>query len=106
MIPFIRSLAELMVITKPIDKLEDRSGKKEKSESQDENNLNKDNINYKEKNTVVLPRIEKIKRKKWVKRKEAVSRFFDELEYNNQIPSSYDITLLENQNNYNQNDVA
>ena len=106
MIPFIRSLAELMVITKPIDKLDERSGKKEKSHSQDENNLKKDIINYKEKNTVVLPRIEKIKRKKWVKRKEAVSRFFDELEYNNQIPSSYDITLLENQNNYNQNDVA
>ena len=38
--------------------------------------------------------------------KEAVSRFFDELDYNNQIQSSYDLTLWESQKKYDHHDIA
>ena len=37
-------------------------------------------------------------RHKWIQNKKIVSRFIDELDYNNQIPSSYDLTLIERQN--------
>ena len=55
---------------------------------------------------ISLPNITQLKRRKWVKSKEAVSKFFDELDYNNQIQSSYELTLLERQKNYDKNNVA
>ena len=45
-------------------------------------------------------------RNKWMQNKQQVSRFIDELDYNNQIQSSYDLTLLERQNKRNTQDVA
>ena len=39
-------------------------------------------------------------------KKESVSRFIDNLDYNNQIQSSYDLTLIERQNKRTQQDVA
>ena len=40
------------------------------------------------------------------KNKKSVSKFIDDLEYNNQIQSSYDLTLLDRQKNHDQNNAA
>ena len=64
------------------------------------------NINTRNETTVVLPELPKKQRRRWIKSKEAVSRFFDELDYNNQIQSLYDLTLLDRQRNYDEHDVA
>ena len=53
-----------------------------------------------------LPDLPKINRQKWRKGKEVVSRFFDELDYNNQIQSSYELTLLDRQNKNDRHDAA
>ena len=45
-------------------------------------------------------------RHKWIQNKANVSKFFDYLDYNNQIQSSYDLTLLERQNKNHNQDVA
>ena len=105
MMPFIRSLAELMVITQTRDQL-NIADSNEDSNKYTEEYLKIKNINSKKNKQIDLPVIPKIKRQKWKKRKEAVSRFFDELDYNNQIQSSYDLTLLESQNNHNKHDAA
>ncbi len=105
MIPFIRSLAELMVITQARDQLNLADDNRESNKSSGEC-LKIKKINSKKNKLIGLPEIPKIQRRKWKKRKEAVSRFFDELDYNNQIQSSYDLTLLESQNDYNKHDAA
>ena len=106
MIPFIRSLNELMAITKARDThvgdyevigshniVEDSGQRKRYIKSEADKKLD-------------LPNLPKIKKEKWITSKKIVSRLFDELDYNNQIPSSYELTLLESQNNYDQNEVA
>ena len=105
MIPFIRSLTELMVITQSRTTLTKSSDKKSQNNFLTKTN---DHINYNqnEKKKIILPSLPKSKIKKWIKSKEAVSRFFDNLDYNNQIQSSLDLTLLERQNIYDQQDVA
>ena len=55
---------------------------------------------------VGLPNLPKKIRCKWMQNKKSVSRFIDDLDYNNQIQSSYDLTLLERQSKRNQQDVA
>ena len=60
--------------------------------------LNKEQIN--------MPDLPKTIRRKWMQNKTSISRFIDELDYNNQIQSSYDLTLIERQNKRNQQDVA
>ena len=59
-----------------------------------------------DKKDVDLPNLPKKLRRNWLDRKEKLSRFVDELDYNNQIQSSYDLTLLERQNKRNNQDVA
>ena len=107
MIPFVRSLTELMVITQSRTTLTKSSDKKSEKNflARRDNQINY-NQNEKNKNKITLPSIPKSKIKKWIKSKEAVSRFFDNLDYNNQIQSSLDLTLLERQNIYDQQDVA
>ena len=53
-----------------------------------------------------LPDLPKSIRRKWIKNKESISRFIDDLDYNNQIQSSYDLTLLARQNRDNKKEVA
>ena len=93
MIPLMRSLSELIVITQSRDHYCKRN------ESNNE-------INQLDKKAVWLPDLPSIKRRKWTKSKKAILRFFDELDYNNQIQSSYDLTLLKRQNAYDQHDAA
>ena len=106
MIPFFRSLDELMIIT--------RSSYTNRLKSYKEDLLSSSQV-YKQKHTdlksqnnklINLPKVPKIKRRKWIKSKQAVSRFFDQLDYNNQIQSSYELTLLDRQSKYNNKDIA
>ena len=106
MIPFFRTITELKILTEARDKYD------REIDSHDHGHLNAretQSKNYNKSNTrkvVKLPIIPKITRQKWIKRKEAVSKFFDELDYNNQIQSSYDLTLLESQKKYDHHDIA
>jgi len=106
MIPLIRSFTELMIVT------------------QSRNDLNKVNTHRnaiieekpsKEKNVATqlidqleidLPKIDSVKRRRWVKSKKAISKLLKEFDYNNQIQSSYDITLLRSYQTYDNHDVA
>ena len=106
MIPFVRSLTELRMMTKSRDLIINNIIEKDMKNISEEIDKSSIDRNFKTKNNIDLPDLPNIKRRKWVKSKEVVSRFFDELDYNNQIQSSYDITLLESQNNYHQHDVA
>ena len=106
MIPFIRSFSELMAIT------ESREGKKEFTQSHECYSSSMDSGQRKryerslDTKIVNLPNIPKTIRYKWMQNKKHVSRFIDELDYNNQIQSSYDLTLLERQNKESKKDVA
>ena len=106
MIPFIKSLLKLMAIT------ESRHGQKHISQYKERNSTTVDNgqrkryIKSLNKKKIDLPYLPKTIRRKWMQNKTSISRFIDELDYNNQIQSSYDLTLIERQNKRNQQDVA
>ena len=106
MIPFIRSLSELMAITESRDSINYPSKSNEINSSTVDSELRKSYLRFLDKKEVDLPNIPKNIRSKWMQNKESVSRFIDDLDYNNQIQSSYDLTLLERQNKINQQDVA
>ena len=106
MIPFIKSFTELMLITNRREIRSEESEIKDLNNKLDESRENKRHIKTLSSKTLGLPSLPKPKRRKWVRSKEAVSRFFDELDYNNQIQSSYDLTLLERQNSHENHDVA
>tara|TARA_Y100001968_G_scaffold327265_1_gene371940 strand:+ start:2562 stop:2882 length:321 start_codon:yes stop_codon:yes gene_type:complete len=106
MIPYIRSFSELMAMT------ESRESKTNDSENRDLNSSTEDSgqrkryIRSLQRKKVDLPDFPKAIRSKWMRNKESLSRFIDDLDYNNQIQSSYDLTLIETQNKRNQRDVA
>ena len=106
MITFIRSLPELMIMTKSRDQIIDNLKNRDLVDPSEFKKKKAIESSYEIKKVISLPNLPKIDRQKWQKRKEAVSRFFDELDYNNQIQSSYELTLLESQTNYKQNDAA
>ena len=106
MIPIIRSLTEIMLTTQSRDHLNGKSKTKD-SHSLNLSRKQKDkNSIYKNTKVISLPNIPKSTRRKWMKSKEAVSRFFDHLDYNNQIQSTYDLTLMDRQENYDHRDAA
>ena len=106
MIPFIRSLSELMAITESRDRLKDHSRKNGMDGSTVDSGQRKRYIRSLETKEVNLPNLPKTIRQEWIKNKESISRFIDDLDYNNQIQSSYDLTLLDRQNKRNEQDVA
>ena len=106
MIPLVRSLSELIVITQSRDQYSEKNERKEAHISSDKTTQSNKEMNYIDKKSVRLPGLPNIKRRKWKKGKKAILRFFDELDYNNQIQSSYDLTLLKRQNDYDQHDAA
>ena len=106
MIPFIRSLSELMAITESRETQNDLSQNNESYNSIMDSGQRKRYTRSLDKKEVDLPSIPKQVRRNWITRKENLSRFVDELDYNNQIQSSYDLTLLERQNKRNTQDVA
>ncbi len=106
MIPFLRSLDELMVITQSRDKNKIHSGTSKNTSISNSSIKKEKKSNPSNKKIIDLPNLPNRKRRKWIRSKEAVLRFFDELDYNNQIQSSYEITLLDRQINYDQKDIA
>ena len=106
MIPFIKSLSELMAITESRDSQKYYSQYNESNSSSIDSGQRKRYIKSLNKKEVDLPDLPKTIRRKWMQNKTSISRFIDDLDYNNQIQSSYDLTLIERQNNSNQQDVA
>ena len=106
MIPFIRSLPELTAITESREPKNDLSQNNESYNSIMDSGQRKRYTRSLVKNYVDLPDLPKTIRNNWMKKKESLSRFVDNLDYNNQIQSSYDLTLLETQNMRNDQDVA
>ena len=106
MIPFIRSLSELMAITVARDSQRNISKKNDSYSSIIDNGQRKRYIRSRDKKEVCLPSLPKTIRQTWMQNKKSLSKFIDDLDYNNQIQSSYDLTLLGRQNKYNQQDVA
>ena len=106
MIPFIRSLSELMAITESRETQNDLSQNNESYNSIMDSGQRKRYTRSLDKKDVDLPSLPTQVRRNWITRKEKLSRFVNELDYNNQIQSSYDLTLLERQNKRNAQDVA
>tara|TARA_Y100001968_G_C19415512_1_gene748770 strand:- start:1576 stop:1896 length:321 start_codon:yes stop_codon:yes gene_type:complete len=106
MIPFLRSITELMLITKSRGQCDINSRSDEYYLLTEDSGQRKRYIRSKEQNIIKLPNMTRTPRRNWQKSKEAVSRFLDTLDYNNQIQSSYDLTLLDRQNDYDYHDVA
>ena len=106
MIPFIRSIEELMAITESRAAKNDLSQNNESYNSIMDSGQRKRYIRSLDKKDIDLPNLPKTIRNNWIKKKESLSRFVDELDYNNQIQSSYDLTLLKTQNIRNDQDVA
>ena len=92
MIPFIRSLSELMAITESRETQNDLSQNNESNNSIMDSGQRKRYTRSLERKDVGLPNLPKKIRLNWINRKEKLSRFVDELDYNNQIQSSYDLT--------------
>ena len=106
MIPFIRSLSELTAITESKDRQKNLLKSNEIHSSTVDSGQRKRYIRSLDKKEVDLPSLPKRTRYRWLQNKDSISRFIDGLDYNNQIQSSYDLTLLEKQNMRNQKDVA
>ena len=106
MIPFIRSLSELMAITESRETQNDLSQNNESYNSIMDSGQRKRYTRSLDNKDVDLPSLPKKLRRNWITRKEKLSRFVDELDYNNQIQSSYDLTLLETQHIRNDQDAA
>ncbi len=106
MIPFIRSLSELMAITESRDSQKQVFQYDETYSSTVDSGQRKRYIKSLNKKEVDLPDLPKTIRRKWMQNKASLSRFIDDLDYSNQIQSSYDLTLIERQNNRTQEDVA
>ena len=106
MIPFIRSLSELKALTESRDRRKDDSYDNEIQSSTFDSGQRKRYIRSLEKKEINLPSLPKSIRRKWIKNKEYVSKFISNLDYNNQIQSSYDLTLMERQKIRHQEDVA
>ena len=106
MIPFIRSLSELMAITESRDSQKHNSQYNESYSSTVDSGQRKRYIKSLNKKKVDLPDLPKIIRHKLIENKTSLSRLIDDLDYNNQIQSSYDLTLIERQNKRTHQDVA
>ena len=106
MIPFIRSLAELMAITESRGTKNDLSQNNESHSSIMDSGQRKRYTRSLDKKDINLPNLPKKIKSNWINKKEKLSRLVDELDYNNQIQSSYELTLLESQNKRNTQDVA
>tara|TARA_Y100001968_G_scaffold315063_1_gene341240 strand:- start:335 stop:655 length:321 start_codon:yes stop_codon:yes gene_type:complete len=106
MIPFIRSINELMVITQPRHQYNKIKENDEYYIYREDSGQRKRYLSYKNKEGINLPDLPKTTRRKWMKSKKAVSKFLDELDYNNQIQSTYDLTLIGRQKNHENHDAA
>ena len=106
MIPFIRSISELMAITNARDSKIYISKNTEANSSTVDSGQRKRYIRSLDKKEINLPKLPKTISCKWLQDKYFISRLTNNLDYDNQIHSSYELNLLERQNMKNQQDVA
>ena len=106
MTSFIKSLSALMAIIDSRYRQKHISQYNERNSSTVHSGKRKQYIKSLNKEKIDLPDLPKTIRRKWMQNKISISRFVDELDYNNQIQSSYDLTLIERQNKRTQQDVA
>ena len=106
MIPIIRSLSELMAMTHSRDRFQKLPKKCQIDALEDNIDKEKRDIRSRNKEKVNLPDLHKSKRLRWIHKKKYISKLIDKLDYNNQIQSSYDLTLQEIQNKKNHKEVA
>ena len=106
MIPLIRSLSELMTITESRNNQKHTLEYNESYSSKVDSEQRKRYIKTLNNKKVSLPDLPKTIRRKWMQNRKSISKFIDDLDYNNQIQSSYDLTLIERQNKRTQQDVA
>tara|TARA_Y100001968_G_C19254097_1_gene665892 strand:+ start:218 stop:535 length:318 start_codon:yes stop_codon:yes gene_type:complete len=102
----IRSLEELILISKSRNKSNKVSKPNDFNILAEDSGQRKRYIRSQYAKIINLPNLPKISRNKWKRSKDALSKLFNELDYNTQIQSSYDITLLERQCKINRRDVA
>ena len=94
MIPFIRSIKELMIMS---NSREDLVQRKYDLNVNEESEKGKRYLHSIRANQLELPNIPKKTNLNWLKSKKAIKKFFDDLDYNNQNISSYDLTLMKKQ---------
>ena len=106
MITFFRSHLELMALTESRDcKIKFLNNDHLYIENID-SGQKKRYLRSLESQKVKLPHIPKLIKEKWIHNKKSISKFLDNLEDNIEVKSSYDLILLERQNNRNIHDVA
>ena len=106
MIPFIRSLNELMVITQPQDKLKKRDKKIIPNLYLGVESQSNTYRNTKDKNQITLPYLPKISRRKWIKSKKIMTEFILNINYKNSMKSFHNSKVLKSQKNYDHSDIA
>ena len=106
MIPFFRSIAELRAISKSREEQNKSHQTHQINSLVEDSGQRKRYIELGDQRQITLPDIPKVTKRKWIKSKVAISEFIKELDYNNQIQSTYDITLSERQRNRNHKDAA
>ncbi len=105
MIPFIRSISELIAISRPRSEYLKVSRQYYPSLIED-SGQRKRYLRSKEGKILDLPNFKQKARTNWIKNKEKISKLIDDLDYNNQIQSSYDLTLIARQTKENYKDAA
>ena len=106
MIPVLRSFTELMIITQSKDEVKDQYKDEYNIVNPRDHSSNKSLIEKNKKKRVELPNIKQNSTRYWKENKKAVFDFLNSLDYNNQIQSSYDLTLLERQSQNSYHDAA
>ena len=94
MIPLIRSTTELMIMT---NSRKDAVQTGNEIDVTEESGQRRTYLHSLKDDQVSLPLIPKTSRESWVKSKKAIKKFFDDLDYNNQNISSYELTLMKKQ---------
>jgi len=97
MITHIRSITELMITTKYRDYTKRCEEKKQMNNITEDSGQRKRYIRSTDNKSIILPEFKNRKKLKWIKGKKAIARFIDELDYNNHIQPSYELTLLSRQ---------
>tara|TARA_Y100001968_G_scaffold109207_1_gene98777 strand:- start:3912 stop:4232 length:321 start_codon:yes stop_codon:yes gene_type:complete len=106
MINLISTLRELMLMTSFNENREYVSKDDYIHSSTVDSAQRKRYIRSLKKDEVALPNLPKTIRHKWINKKDAIAKFIKDLDYNNHIQSSYELTLIESQSKRNEKDVA
>jgi len=106
MIPFIRSLNELMVITQPKNQiiLKDKEiilNLYSESDNQSNKTNDKKNIGH-----IKLPYITKTSRKKWISTKGIMKILRNKIDHEKKMQSSYHLKFVDSQRDYDHLDIA